>query len=544
MNELSGSKNSDLRRDLKRLEDRIAKIEEQLNIQPDESSEIPSRDLDDNIFSSISSESFEYRIGEFWLAKIGIIILAIGVAFVLTFPYENLPPALPVIFGYLLVIILFFLSHLWRNSYIHMSRYFLGGAFILFYFTSLRLYFFTPLQIISDINIELLALIVVVIITLSFSIYKKAIFIAGIGITLGFITAVISDSPYILFIHITILAIISVYLKLKHQWNDLYTYSIILSYMTHFLWFLNNPLMGNEIKFVSVPAANLFFLLIYATIFASGNLLREKNIPENNAIIISTFLNCAGSFSLLLLISLAKFKSEIFISHLSASLLFLIISILFWLREKSKVSTFFYAMAGYTTLSLAIVAQFENPIFFILLCWQSLLVISTAIWYRSKFIIVANFMIYLIIYMSYILLALEMTFAGLSFGFAALISARILNWQKDTLELKTEFMRNAYLVSAFFMFPYILYQLVPERLISLSWVGMALFYYIISRIIQNKKYRWMALFTLLITVVYTLVIGITRLEPEYRIISFVVLGLVLISTSFIYSKLKSKSDIK
>ena len=225
--------------------------------------------------------------------------------------------------------------------------------------------------------------------------------------------------------------------------------------------------------------------------------------------------------------------------YLLASIIFLTIAIAFWLREKSRYSTFIYAMFGYLALSIAIITEFNSPELFILLCWQSLLVVSTAVWFRSKFIVVANFVIYLIIFIAYLAVEGKVDLISISFGIVALLSARILNWKKDRLELKTEQMRNAYLLSALFIIPYALYFAMPDRLISISWIAVAVLYYVLSIILKNKKYRWMALFTLLLTVVYVFIIGFTSSDPTYRIISFIALGTVMIIVSLVYKRLHS-----
>ncbi len=359
--------------------------------------------------------------------------------------------------------------------------------------------------------------------------------------TLGFFTALISDSSYLLFFFVSMFAIISVYLKIKYDWNNLYIYTLILSYLIHLMWFLNNPLMGNRMEFVNEPQSNLAFILIYLSIFGMGNLFRKREVPEDTSIIIGTFLNCAGALGVSFLILISKFQEQIFSFSLAASFVLILFSALFWIREKSQVSTFFYAITGYTILSIAIISRFENPDFFILLSWQSLVVISTAIWYRSRFIILANFIIYLMIFAAYLILAKQVDLASLSFGIVALVSARIMNWQKSRLMLKTEIMRNAYLVGAFVMFPYTFYHIFPAQYIIISWLAVALVYYILSRLLNNTKYRWLALFTLLLTVGYILIIGIVKLEPAYRILSFIVLGIVLITTSLMYSRIKSKN---
>ena len=90
------------------------------------------------------------------------------------------------------------------------------------------------------------------------------------------------------------------------------------------------------------------------------------------------------------------------------------------------------------------------------------------------------------------------------------------------------------------MFPYSLYHIVAEKYVIISWLAVSLIYYILSRLLNNTKYRWLALFTLLLTVGYILIIGIVKLEPAYRILSFIVLGVVLLTTSLMYSRIKSR----
>jgi hypothetical protein len=262
---------------------------------------------------------------------------------------------------------------------------------------------------------------------------------------------------------------------------------------------------------------------------------------EDNQVALSVFLNSFGGFGLYLLITLTKFQEYLALNHLLISTLFLSFSILYWIKYNSKYATSYYAIIGYTALSAALIAQFAIPDAFIWLSWQSLLVITTAIWFRSKFIIVANFLIYVIIFITYLFLAGTVNIVSLSFGFVALISARILNWQKERLELRTELMRNSYLACVFFMFPYALYHTVPNGYVSLSWVGVAGFYYLLSIILKNKKYRWMALLTFMLTALYLLAIGTINFDPVFRLISFIVLGTALIIVSILYTRVRNKN---
>ena len=528
---------------LKNLDRRITRIETRLNLKTEDESH-EAAEFGQTLSNKLSAtpDALEFQIGQFWFAKAGIVALAIGIVFLLTLQYQNLPPALPSILGYFLVVSIWGLSHYLRKSFLLISKYLFGGGVLLLYFATLRLHFFTNQPAIADRNILIWILFVISIVNLLISVRRKSIYLCGFSITMAYFTAIIVGQPIFMFMIIASISSFVIYLKSQYKWTGLLNYEIVLTYFTHFIWFINNPFLGNKIQFVTSPEFNLVFLLVYATIYVSGNSFRVDKQTEDFAVISSSFLNCMCFFGLFLLETITKFQSHIGTYNFILSILFIGFSIFFWIREKSKYQTFFYAILGYTALSVAIITQFPKPDFFIWLSWQTLLVVSTAILFRSKFIVLANFIIFLIIFISYLFLAGKADIISLSFGIVALLSARIMNWQKNRLELKTEYMRDAYLVTAFFIGPYALYHAVPNEYVILSWVAVAIFYYIMSVVINNKKYRWMALFTLLLTVIYIFIIGTIKLEPIYRIISFLVLGIVLIIISLFYTRMRIKTD--
>lgn len=528
---------------LESLENRISRIENVLNI--DSSSADENFHLPPIIPQNISEEadSLETQIGQFWFAKVGIVILALGIIFLMTFPYQNLPSAIPSIVGFLLVGGLVSLSRYWKNTLPFLSQYIFGGGLLLLYFSTLRLHFFSPNPVIGNMIVEFILLLVISCTHLIISYKRESIYLSAIAITLISATALLSNNSTAVFLLLTLLSAVTVFLKKKFGWTKFFTYATMLIYLAHFIWFIGNPIAGNKIELQSSPYINGFFLLLYMIIFAIGNLSYQRGEKESVGAVVNTFLNSFLCFLLILIISLTKFRNLLALSEFITSIVFLVLSIVFYEKQKGKYATFLYSILGYTALSVAIVGNFPEPDFFVWLCWQSLVVVSTAIWFRSKIIIVANFGMYIIIFFSYLILAGRIGLVALSFGVVALISARILNWQKHRLDLKTEVMRLSYLGAAFFIFPYALYHIVPKDYVGLSWTVVALGYYIISVILKNKKYRWMALLTFLITVAYTLFVGTTNLDPSYRIISFMFLGIVLLVISIFYAKRKKGSEL-
>lgn len=530
---------------LKKLEERISRIEEELELVPARA-ESQSLDAQRPVpKAQDEEEELEFRLGQNWFAKVGIVVLAIGMAFLLTQPFEELPSVVPVLIGAALVGILFGLSRLWRESYALIAGYLRGAAMALLYFTTLRLFFFSADPLLETTSVSGMVLLVAVAsANILLALRRKSHYLLGLALTMAYATAVVVGTAWFVLGLLLVLAAFVAVVRVRMEASGVMMTGIVLTLLTHMVWALNNPIIGNPLEFVTTPQVNIYVLLAYALIFALGILRRTDHPQEDFAIAFTTFLSAGGSYGLFLLLTVVTFDAGFVLSHLAASILFLSLAIVFWTREQSKYSTFVYAMLGYMALSVAIVKEFAVPNVFVWLSVQSIVVVATAVWFRSRFIVVANFGIYLAIIVGYLVVATEETGISVGFGIVALASARILNWQKDRLELKTEMMRNAYLGAAFAVFPYALYFLIPTEYVWLSWIGLAIFYYGMNALIQAQKYRWMGHLTLLLTVLYVVVVGIIELPPTYRIVSFLVLAVVLLAVSMVFTRLRAKRKDK
>jgi Predicted membrane protein (DUF2339) len=528
---------------LANLEARLSRIEEELKLEP-----IPPRNNSTTVEGMEApaevGDNLELRIGLYWFAKVGIVALIIGVVFLLLQPYPGLYPVFASLLGFLLAGGLTVVSRTLKKSSPLLSGYLLGGGLVLFFFAALRLHYFSAVPVLGDRLAEIAILLVTVGVSLAASIRQRSVYLVSISLTLGFVSGLMSENLYTFYSITLVMAILTLYVAVKYGWPSVLIYGMSFTYVTNLAWLLNNPLVGNQVAFRPVPYGAEVMVLFWAILFAAGISRRVSEDRENIKVILGSLLNASLGYALFFILAAAKFQDMLAVSNIAASLVFLALAVISWSREKSRFQTFFYAMTGYAALSVAIIAGFKTPDFFILLCWQSLLVVSTAVWFRSKFIVVANFVIYSVIFIVYLAVAGRVSLTSLSFGVVAILSARVLSWQRNRLDLKTDKMRTAYLIAAFFIFPYALYQTVPSDYVSLSWLAVALTYYIISVVLKNPKYRWMALFTFLLTAFYLIIIGIIRLEPVFRIVSFLIVGIVLLAISFVYAKAKMKSGSK
>jgi hypothetical protein len=540
--EVSNSLIEDLIKAVKGIDKRLSEVEAALNLKKEYPVEQPAaapvQKTDDD------DDKLELAIGEFWFAKIGILAFLLGMFFLITQPLDKYPPMLPVMIGYLLSLTLILAPELWLKSFNYISGFLTGGGAALLYLTTLRLHFFAVEPMITSRLLLIILLFIVGLFTFWIAFRRQSVYLIALTELLFMMTALVTEVPLVIFIILTLLSISVVMLSLRFNSSNLMVFGVIFTYVTHCLWFINNPLLGHTLQITASFQYNLIFLLAYMGIYGIGSLILIKDKKQDLDELFMTIMNASLGYGLFLLISILSGIKHPGIVHSGAFVVLMTLAISFWVKERSKYGSFIYAMSAYGALSAAIIASSSEPAYYIFLCWQSILVISTALWFRSKFIIVANTFIFAALLISYLINVSEVGIEGISFGFAALISARILNWQKTRLELTTDNIRLAYLVMAFFILPYVLYMVLPANLVGLSWAGLALLYYLMSKLIRNKKYRMMAVSTLILTSLYLAAFGITSSDITYKIISFLAVSIILLIISIIYTRMRTRTREK
>ena len=525
---------------LARLEERLARLEAHLGFVADAPvvrEEVPAPPAP---VAGRTEDDLEFEVGQHWFAMAGIIALTLGAGFLLSLPFTNLPAIVPAIVGYALVAGLAVVAHVWREALALVANYLHGAGMTLLLLATLRLSFPLSRHVIDIDSLGAQALLIATVtLNLWIALRRRSPALAGLALATGGVAIAVTGAHWLAFGGLVSLAIIAAYLSGRENWRWLSFATLFGCYVAYLAWVLGPQLRGAEWHFVKHPVAPAIWLSC-AIVFASGRWWRPEAEPDSPEESIHALLNCALSYGLFLAHSAFAFYADMAVWHATAFVVFLGIAIVFWQRSKSRVSTFFYAMTGYGALSVAIMNASSPPAVFVWLSAQSVVVVATAIWFRSRFIVVANFLIYVAIVLAYIVVAEHETGISLGFGVVALVSARILNWQQRRLELQTSLMRNAYLVVAFLVFPYALYHLVPAKQVGLAWVGLALSYYALNFLVQNQKYRWMGHATLLLTMSYVVIVGTNRFEPVYRVLSFLVLGTVLLIVSLVFTRLRKR----
>lgn len=483
-----------------------------------------------------SAEEFELEVGENWFARFGIAALAVGGAFLLLRPYPTLPTALPGLAGLATAAALFAIAHFGRKAFALVTTYLRAAAMALLYCAVLRLYFFGRPVLDAHSVAGTVVLVAAAALNLWIAWRRNSPWLMILALITAAATPLALDSAGATLAGCVALALITAYVGSRPGWRALLPLGIALTVAGYLLWARGDPLLGHAYAWAAEPAGAPLALLAAAAIFAAVPFRVRTASPDDLPAATAALLTCLFGYGAFLVHSYAIDAPRFVLLHVVASALFLGLAAGLWRVRRSQVATFFYAMCGYAALSMAIIRATGLPDMLVWLSLESVLVIATAIWFQSRFIVVTNFAIYVLVVLGYMVLNDRETGVSVGFGVVALVSARVLNWQRHRLALKTELMRNAYLLTAFVIFPYALYHLAPHRYVPLAWVALAVLYYVLNQVIRNQKYRWMGHATLLLTIVYLLIPGHEGLTMPVRIVSLLVLGGVLLIVSLLFTR--------
>jgi hypothetical protein len=220
----------------------------------------------------------------------------------------------------------------------------------------------------------------------------------------------------------------------------------------------------------------------------------------------------------------------------------LIFSIILHSKSDWKFASAFYALYGFMAMSIALFGIFGFPHVYLLLSVQSLLVVSMALWFRNRLIILMNSILFLAILIIYLFSSKYVSSVNFSFAFIALVSARIINWKSSRLQIKTDLIRNLYMIEGFIMMLIALLHAVPKQFVTFSWTIAALIYFIISLLLKNIKYRYMALGTMICSAFYLFIVDLARIEIIYRVLALLFLAAISIGISIYYTNRVKKAD--
>ena len=540
--------------DLKGIEDRLFSIELRLKRMEaaleiaESGNSIPYEENSQLYYQAVTKEmeeeekGLESRIGSFGLAWLGNIVLLFGITFLLQY-LMNLDQALiSVVIGYSSATAIFFLAKHLKKSNTHLAFMFkMNGQILLFYIT-MRLYFFSDAPLISQKTIVVLLLMIVAAYQAYWAIRNKSQSLSVISVLFVLTTAMITDSTHLMLPIITVTAIGSVYYYYRYRWEPLLFVTMILAYLSFFLWLFGNPLMGHQMVMISDHHQGIIYLFLLGACYSAMLLFRQKESASDDFFVGVTFTSGIIFTLLLLLVVMRYFSNDYVLLFTVITVCCLIFSTLLHSKSEWNFGSAYYALYGFMAMSIALYGLYGFPKVYLLLSVQSLVVVSMALWFRNRLIVIMNSLLFLSILLVYLVSSKPIDSVNYSFALIALISARIINWQKSRLKIETDMMRNLYLMEGFVMVLLALYHSVPKHFITLSWTLAALSYFLLSILLKNVKYRYLALGTMICAALYLFLVDLAKIELIYRVLALLFLSAISIGISMYYTNKIKNSE--
>jgi len=292
------------------------------------------------------SKDLEINLGKFWLNKIGIVIFALGVSFLITYAFKYFGPFLRIILGYAVSCGLFILGVNLekKDKFCYFGRVLIGGSWALAYFTTFAMHHFKASKIIFSQPLELLLLAIVVMGMIKYSLRYKSEVVTAAAFFIGYFTSTLGNISSFTLAGSLLLAIGTLFLVYRMQWLRFIFLGIACVYLTHLFWVVKNLAFPLVSAAGPVSAKNIYFMLnagflsLYWVLFlASAHVIKDR-IQEDK-------LSAANFFNFLFYFLMVFPKFHLFYPEhklnfvLGLSALYMLFAVLCNLSGRKKLLT-------------------------------------------------------------------------------------------------------------------------------------------------------------------------------------------------------------
>ena len=296
---------------LARMEQRLARVEMMLGLD-----QAPEDEPGVMVKSLRGDGEFELAVGQNLFAKVGIMVLAIGMALALSLPWQGLPAALPSGIGWVLAGGLFLSARLLQRSMPLNARYFRGAGMGLLFFATLRLCYFGGQTVFEPASVAgALALSLAVVVNLGVGWWRKSVYLTGLAMLTGYGAALAVGTPCYVLGTVTVMTLAAGVAARKRDWPWLVVFATPCAFVTYLLWAIGNPVVGNQLEVVSGPFAGVCLLLAWMAMNGVAMTWRRDRATEEPLVEVGSVLNCGG-YVLFLLHTFIRFR-DVFTSPTS-----------------------------------------------------------------------------------------------------------------------------------------------------------------------------------------------------------------------------------
>jgi uncharacterized membrane protein len=557
----------EIREEINNLKSRIEYIEHKADIywhaqQKSSTKELTKETIPETVAKIQKKEiGLEENIGKKWFSRIGIISIFIGMTFFIKYIFERnlMGPVGKISIGIIVGLILLLAGeYSTKKKYEYLSRTLTGGGFAVLY---LSVYSAHSLYNLIPKELEIILLGLIVIFAVLFSLRYNSMVIASEAFFLGYVISFISSISEYTLIYATLLTIGLVIVVQRKGWINIGVGGLIAIYLTHFSWLIGH---NSQKDFLT----NAFFLSIYFIIFMVLAYTIRKQTPGETASLEgfqSIFQKIPESYHGILIASLnALFYYGLFYWIINTNYeiydgLFTIIMAGVYLvlayaalnkNIKELFSIFMTLCTTFITLAIPVQLNYEWVTFF----WaiEGLILLVMGFRYNAHGLRVFGNIVGVITILKTLFIDIGLKafdvhnifestrFFAFLLPIIAFYASSVMYFNnKDKTESEREFWQY-YLVGGVLLTTVLLMLELKGGLISAVWTIQAIIILIVGFKYGLSFVRKVGIGLFLITIFKVFIFDLSGLDTLYRIMSFLVLGAILLLASFVYSKYKDR----
>lgn len=239
-----------------------------------------------------NDQSLELQIGKYWLNRIGIGSLVLGVVFLILYSFQYFGIVAKLSVGYLISAVLIFggekISRQTERDWY--GNTIIGGGWSLAYFTAYAMHFIPDLRILHSFSLELLALCGIAAGAMSHAVHKKSESLALIATLFGILSIALGPQSPLSFLGYLAISGSAAFIAVSNDWIKLFYVSLIASCTAH--CYASGKLLGASPFNVAHSAWSIASLFAGWSLFnAALAYFAEDHMARNDNSVIFTWLN-------------------------------------------------------------------------------------------------------------------------------------------------------------------------------------------------------------------------------------------------------------
>lgn len=529
----------DLKNQISSLDQRVKFLEKLLHVEPIEKQKVMKSAA---VSSKNEKSSFEESMGSTWFSRVGIIALVLGVVFFLKYAFDNdlISYLFRIVIGVTAGIGLMIAGELTAKNekYKQWAKKLVAGGFAITYFSIFAAYNFAEYRAAIGITLsqDIILLSIVAIAGVVLGLKDDSKTFVNFAFLLGYLNAFLGMDNmsqvlpivYCLFLT-TFLIVVSVY----KQWNTLRIGGIVATYLLFVTWFSETD--------PSFLMSSIFLCAYYLAFNIQSLLITENSRNDAGISIINSLLFYGIFYNLLIEFHYAQFHS--LLVWIIAVISFSLYALARYLKK--DMLRFAYLGLALFFLTISIHLQFDKQWITIGWALEAALLGYLGISLDVKLLRVTAYIVAFLAASKAFFLDLDVLngYQRLEAILIPVISFYSFGIYSSIKKIETKeesFFLNLYTFYPTILMAGLLAKELEKFYISIGWAVFALALTSIGFILKQKSLRLPGILLFALTILKVFIYDTGNLGTLARMISFLVLGVILLLVSFVYNKYKDK----